>query len=772
MAASFAAREATLSKTTVKQHGFVVKGRDAAFPPRTPPSLPAQEMAEQAMDEGPSLSSNASGLTRESLGLLGRESALSGSIPSSSNIVPCSVSPGLPRVGDVRPAEYTHLTPGVKKLMRSVMRGLKAHQEPEQATEGLGGTYFFRNEAGAKIAIMKPCDEEPLAPNNPKGFVGRKLGEPGLKPTVRVGEAASREVAAYLLDHEHFAKVPHTVIVRMAHPVFHVAEVQYGEGEDPPASESKRLGDEEPVDNADEDQKSPDGLPLKLGSLQEFVPHECDTSEMGASRFSARDVQRIGILDIRLFNTDRHAGNILVRRTRTSSLNAARVSESGPAGADVCLSKEQYELIPIDHGFALPEALEPPYFEWQHWPQAMMPFGQEELEYIARLDPKADADLLRRELPGIHEESLRLLEVSTTLLKRCAAAGLSLSEIAGIVSRPLVGLEDEPSALENICEEVRTEIEQDLAKQAAELDAQQLGIEEEMEEYDPNADIEFSDLQEYIDEEVMELARRPLSCFGGDGSIADDERSPSARSATTHFGMTSSLMGSDASRQAASIDDALFSMDEDGSRTPVASSPRAGNRDVSNSGNGNLRVNVVRSSSASLNKAPSLIVKRTGEVATPGAVMGMSFGSALASGVDSLPASLDSQENSPTQDGNESSSTAEMERFHGRSSTYVPPSGFAMGPGGAFATSTKSSRRATKSGRRRGTGRKSLLPAYPPLVEPRGAGTSVFSGLNEMQWTMFMNRFMKRINEAIESGCWSTDSKKQSAGAQLSCPRF
>ncbi len=41
--------------------------------------------------------------------------------------------------------------------------------------------------------------------------------------------------------------------------------------------------------------------------------HECDTSEMGTSRFSASDVHRIGILDIRLFNTDRHAGNMLVR---------------------------------------------------------------------------------------------------------------------------------------------------------------------------------------------------------------------------------------------------------------------------------------------------------------------------------------------------------------------------------------------------------------------------------------------------------------------------
>lgn len=48
------------------------------------------------------------------------------------------------------------------------MRGLKACQEPSAAVEGMGGTYFFLNEAGRKVAICKPCDEEPLAPNNPK----------------------------------------------------------------------------------------------------------------------------------------------------------------------------------------------------------------------------------------------------------------------------------------------------------------------------------------------------------------------------------------------------------------------------------------------------------------------------------------------------------------------------------------------------------------------------------------------------------------------------
>ena len=42
---------------------------------------------------------------------------------------------------------------------------------------------------------------------------------------------------------------------------------------------------------------------------QEFVSHICDTSEMGASRFAVADVHRIGILDVRLYNTDRWAAS-------------------------------------------------------------------------------------------------------------------------------------------------------------------------------------------------------------------------------------------------------------------------------------------------------------------------------------------------------------------------------------------------------------------------------------------------------------------------------
>ena len=205
--------------------------------------------------------------------------------------------------------------------------------------------------------------------------MGRALGEPGLKPTVRVGEAAIREVAAYLLDYDHFARVPHTVLVKFTHPIFHIqnskppspkpeqqdaSDIRSQTSLDSSSSltssliQAKYLGLDSNFSN------NTSRTVTKLGSLQEFVLHDCDTSEMGPSLFNVQDVHRIAILDIRLLNTDRHAGNILVQRPKGSG---------GKLSALEQLNQPQCRLLPIDHGFCLPEALEPPFFEWLHWPQ-------------------------------------------------------------------------------------------------------------------------------------------------------------------------------------------------------------------------------------------------------------------------------------------------------------------------------------------------------------------------------------------------------------------
>jgi hypothetical protein len=402
----------------------------------------------------------------------------------------------------------------------------------------MGGSYFCLNEAGRKVAIFKPCDEEPLAPNNPKGYVGRNLGDPGWKPTVRVGEvraprgrcgaagwahgasclgssqgaapsaaahamlrarprplppqAALREVAAYLLDHAHFARVPHTTLVRASHPAFHYAHAAHLAAPPPPPCGAGpgcgACGDENggagaAADDGDAAAAAAAGgaLPPKLGSLQEFVVHMADTSELGAGRLSKRGVHRIGILDVRLFNTDRHAGNILVCAPGSGGASAGSGGDAkDAAGAGAGPSRLRagsgvgggglappgvpapYELVPIDHGFCLPDSLEAPYFEWLHWPQAMLPFEQEELEYIAALDASSDVALLRSELPALRPQCLRVLQVGTLFLQRCAAAGLTLAAIGGLMSRPLDALDGDdecPSELERACVAARMAVD-------------------------------------------------------------------------------------------------------------------------------------------------------------------------------------------------------------------------------------------------------------------------------------------------------------------------
>lgn len=299
------------------------------------------------------------------------------------------------------------------ELVKEIVEGIKNGVEPIPIHGGLGGAYYFKNSKGEHVAIVKPTDEEPFAPNNPKGFAGKALGQPGLKRSVRVGETGFREVAAYLLDYDHFAKVPPTVLVKVRHSIFNLNDGMIG----------NKLQNGKKVS--------------KIASLQQFVPHDFDASDHGTSSFPVAAIHRIGILDIRIFNTDRHAGNLLVRK----------LDGGGRFG--------QVELIPIDHGLCLPESLEDPYFEWMHWPQASIPFSEDELEYIRNLNPAHDSEMLRTELPMIREACLRVLILSTVFLQEAAAFGLCLAEIGEMMTREFRSEDEKPSELEIVCLEAR-----------------------------------------------------------------------------------------------------------------------------------------------------------------------------------------------------------------------------------------------------------------------------------------------------------------------------
>ncbi|KAG1677055.1 hypothetical protein FOA52_001225 [Chlamydomonas sp. UWO 241] len=227
-------------------------------------------------------------------------------------------------------------------------------------------------------------------------------------PSVRCGEAAPREVVAFMLDHGGHTRVPTTCLVRAAHS-------------------SLKNG------------PNVAGVP-KLATLIEFVENKCDAVDMGSEFFATDDAHRIAMLDIRLLNTDRHSGIILMKQ-RTNADGIA-----GPPTPDSAVS--DYVLIPIDHRCSLPEVLAEPFFEWMSWPQAKQPFSEKNLLYIASLDAEADVHLLCKRMPGLHPGSLRMLELMTALLKHYAQAGKTLYEIGILFERPNDG---SPSPLELMC---------------------------------------------------------------------------------------------------------------------------------------------------------------------------------------------------------------------------------------------------------------------------------------------------------------------------------
>lgn len=352
--------------------------------------------------------------------------------------------------------------PGVRALVVEVAIAMASDVEPMPVSSGLGGAYFLRGRNGDIIAVAKPIDEEPLAFNNPKGFAGLVAGQPGLKRSVRVGETGIRELAAYLLDHDGYAGVPPTALVKMSHTGFNFN----GKAAISP-------------------------LPYKIASLQRFVGHEFDAGELGFSGFSVPSIHRIGILDVRLLNLDRHAGNILIKEKDDQYHD-----ESYAVGAA--------ELVPIDHGLCLPEWLDDPYFEWLHWPQASVPFSDSELDYICNLDPYKDAEILRTELPSLRESAIRVLVLCTIFLKRAADAGLCLADIGEMMTREFSCGEENQSVLETICAEAMETIppdEEDDNNQIKECEQEDC----EMFEFDNESEEDC--LKEVVD--IPELLKNP-----------------------------------------------------------------------------------------------------------------------------------------------------------------------------------------------------------------------------------------------------------------------
>jgi len=281
-------------------------------------------------------------------------------------------------------------------LLEEANAGVALHA-PQLVAEGEGGTYFVHDTTGATIGVFKPTDEDPQADNNPKRKKSDENPTNGdeerekqrTRQSIPANETAVREAAAYAID-RGYAGVPPTFLVEARHSSF---------------------GDDQ----------------VKLGSLQQFASNECASWDVGPAAFSVADVHRIGLFDIRTFNTDRHGGNLLCRKA------------AQPQG------KVQYDLVPIDHAYCFPTALGEANWEWLYWPQAKVPFSEDELRYIDSIDVEADLALLAR--LGLSREALRVYRTTATFLKKGAAAGLTLFELGKLCYR---GRNDAHSQLETL----------------------------------------------------------------------------------------------------------------------------------------------------------------------------------------------------------------------------------------------------------------------------------------------------------------------------------
>lgn len=111
--------------------------------------------------------------------------------------------------------------PQMLSSLELIRTGFEAGLAPSLTEEGTSGSYMLKEaideENERPVAFWKPIDEEPFAPNNPRGMQA-PFGSETCRPGVKSGESTLREVLAYLLDHDGFAGVPPTALVEVSHP--------------------------------------------------------------------------------------------------------------------------------------------------------------------------------------------------------------------------------------------------------------------------------------------------------------------------------------------------------------------------------------------------------------------------------------------------------------------------------------------------------------------------------------------------------------------------
>jgi len=322
--------------------------------------------------------------------------------------------------------EFFGLTSTAKSctnLLKDVVAGFQHDFTPKLSEEGTGATYFLSNQIGEIVGCFKPRCEEQNATHNPRGTVG-VMGNYAMERPIRSGEMSLRETAAYILDHTGFHGVPKTTHVEIRKQKL-LSFFNY--------NRSDEVEDKIYTGMGSRKSRKKVKLAPKIGSLQEFIRADEEFANNDPRCYSAREVHKIGILDVRLLNCDRNSDNMLtIRDPETMRLR----------------------LVPIDHGLSFPDKLELGWcdWEWASWPQAKENFDPYARNFIKSIDVEADIERLSKELP-LSPAALDNIRISGMLLQVGAKHGLTLYEIAKITLRQDL---QKPSELEQLRAQAET----------------------------------------------------------------------------------------------------------------------------------------------------------------------------------------------------------------------------------------------------------------------------------------------------------------------------
>ena len=155
-------------------------------------------------------------------------------------------------------------------------------------------------------------------------------------------------------------------------------------------------------DDISEDNRSMDHI---RGSLQQFVPNAESCEDYGPNLFSTDDVHRIGILDLRILNCDRHTGNLLFDFSGKRLIPIDHALSFPAIDFDAKNSGEDGQNVYFDYfekdfnNLKLSDIS----FDWLMFPQAKQPFSEEIIEGVKSLDIATDLEIMKKFDMSVHQ---------------------------------------------------------------------------------------------------------------------------------------------------------------------------------------------------------------------------------------------------------------------------------------------------------------------------------------------------------------------------------